>query len=170
MAYSYVSNSNLRGAQRGAALSTATSSFVGVVRVDGSSMLVDANGTISVDPTALNTLSSFTVTNIANLSSTTATNIANLSSVTTSSIAYLSSVAATKATTSTFGIVRANNTSITVNNGTLSLGSSITAAWTIQQVGNGLVFYYGGTPVVQFSSTGAITTISDITGFGTVSG
>jgi hypothetical protein len=159
MSYTYASNSNLRGAQRGAALSTATSSFVGVVRVDGSSMLVDANGTISVDPTALNTLSSFTVTNIA-----------NLSSVTTSSIAYLSSVAATKATTSTFGIVRANNTSITVNNGTLSLGSSITAAWTIQQVGNGLVFYYGGTPVVQFSSTGAITTISDITGFGTVNG
>jgi hypothetical protein len=79
-------------------------------------------------------------------------------------------VAATKATTSTFGIVRANNTSITVNNGTLSLGSSITAAWTIKQVGNGLVFYYAGTPVVQFSSTGAITTISDITGFGTVSG
>jgi hypothetical protein len=141
MSYSYVSNLNLRGAQRGAALSTATSSFVGVVRVDGNTMLVDASGTISVD---------FTSTN--------------------SSIAYLSSVASTKATTSTFGVVRANNTSITVNDGTLSLGSSITAAWTIQQVGNGLVFYYAGTPVVQFSSTGAITTISDITGFGTVNG
>lgn len=152
MAYSYVSNSNLRGAQRGAALSTATSSFVGVVRVDGNTMLVDANGTISVDFTSVNS------------------SIANLSSVATSSIAYLSSVAATKATTSTFGIVRANNTSITVSDGTLSLGSSITAAWTIKQVGNGLVFYYAGTPVVQFSSTGAITTISDITGFGTVSG
>jgi hypothetical protein len=157
MSYSYASNLNLRGAQRGAALTTATSSFVGVVRVDNTTLLVDANGTISVDSTALNNLSSFAVTNIA-----------NLSSVTTSSIAYLSSLAATKATTSTFGIVRANNTSITVNNGTLSLGSSITASWTIQQVGNGLVFYYGGTPVVQFSSTGAITTISDITGFGTV--
>jgi hypothetical protein len=139
MSYSYASNLNLRGAQRGAALTTATSSFVGVVRVDNTTLLVDANGTISVDSTSTN-----------------------------SSIAYLSSLAATKATTSTFGIVRANNTSITVNNGTLSLGSSITASWTIQQVGNGLVFYYGGTPVVQFSSTGAITTISDITGFGTV--
>ena len=163
MSYTYASNSNLRGAQRGAALSTATSSFVGVVRVDGSSMLVDANGTISVDFTSTNS-------SIANLSSVSYTNFTTLSSNTTSSIAYLSSVAATKATTSTFGIVRANNTSITVNNGTLSLGSSITAAWTIQQVGNGLVFYYAGTPVVQFSSTGAITTISDITGFGTVSG
>lgn len=60
MSYSYASNSNLRGAQRGAAQSTATSSFVGVVRVDGTTMLVDANGTISVNQTALNTLSSNT--------------------------------------------------------------------------------------------------------------
>ena len=43
---------------------------------------------------------------LSNLSSVTATNISNLSSVTTSSIAYLSSVAATKATSSTFGIDR----------------------------------------------------------------
>lgn len=62
MSFGYASNSNLRGAQRGAALTTATSSFVGVVRVDGSSMLVDANGTISVDPTALNNLSSIAAT------------------------------------------------------------------------------------------------------------
>lgn len=47
MAYSYASNLNLRGAQRGAALTTATSSFVGVVRVDNTTLLVDANGTIS---------------------------------------------------------------------------------------------------------------------------
>ena len=60
MSYSYASNSNLLGAQRGAALSTATSSFVGVVRVDGNTMLVDASGTISVNQTSLNTLSSNT--------------------------------------------------------------------------------------------------------------
>ena len=60
MSIGYASNSNLKGAQRGSALSTATSSFVGVVRVDGNTMLVDANGTISVDPTAVNTLSSNT--------------------------------------------------------------------------------------------------------------
>jgi len=80
MSYSYVSNLNLRGAQRGAALSTATSSFVGVVRVDGNTMLVDANGTISVDSTALNNLSSFAVTNIAAVSSFAVTNIASVSS------------------------------------------------------------------------------------------
>lgn len=124
MSFGYASNSNLRGAQRGAALTTATSSFVGVVRVDGSTMLVDANGTISVDPTALNNLSSVTATNIANLSSVTATNIANLSSVTTSSIAYLSSVASTKATTSTFGIVRADGTSILITSGVISAPSA----------------------------------------------
>jgi hypothetical protein len=124
MSYGYASNSNLRGAQRGAALTTATSSFVGVVRVDGSTMLVDANGTISVDPTALNNLSSVTATNIADLSSVTATNIANLSSVTTSSIAYLSSVASTRATTSTFGIVRADGTSILITSGVISAPSA----------------------------------------------
>jgi hypothetical protein len=99
MAYSYASNSNLRGAQRGAALTTATSSFVGVVRVDGNTMLVDATGTISVDPTALN----------------------NLSSITTSSIAYLSSVASTKATSSTFGIVKADGTSVLITSGVISI-------------------------------------------------
>jgi hypothetical protein len=80
MSYTYASNANLRGAQRGAALTTATSSFVGVVRVDGSTMLVDANGTISVDSTALNNLSSFAVTNIAAVSSFAVTNIAAVSS------------------------------------------------------------------------------------------
>jgi hypothetical protein len=80
MAYSYASNLNLRGAQRGAALTTATSSFVGVVRVDNTTLLVDANGTISVDSTALNNLSSFAVTNIAAVSSFAVTNIASVSS------------------------------------------------------------------------------------------
>lgn len=147
MSYSYASNSNLRGAQRGAAQSTATSSFVGVVRVDGSSMLVDANGTISVDPTALN----------------------NLSSVTTSSIAYLSSVASTKATTSTFGIVQADNTSITVSNGVLSLGSSITASWTIQQSSNGsLYFYHAGIAKFRLGTDGVFSATSNIGAFVTI--
>ena len=114
MSYSFASNSNLRGARRGSAFTTATSSDVGVVRVDGSSIYVDALGTISVNPAPLNTLSS-----------TTATNIATLSSNTTSSIAYLSSVASTKATSSTYGVVRADNTSVIVNAGVLSAPSGI---------------------------------------------
>jgi microcystin-dependent protein len=92
MSTSFASNSNLRGAQRGAALTTATSSFVGVVRVDATTLQVDANGTISVD---------FTSTN--------------------SSIAYLSSVAATKATSTSFGIVRADGTSVLITSGVISI-------------------------------------------------
>lgn len=85
MAYSYASNSNLRGAQRGAALSTATSSFVGVVRVDGNTMLVDANGTISADFSSTNSsianLSSVSFTNFTTLSSNLSTVSSNLYSV-----------------------------------------------------------------------------------------
>jgi hypothetical protein len=91
MSYSYASNLNLRGAQRGAALTTATSSFVGVVRVDNTTLLVDANGTISVDSTALNNLSSFAVTNIAAVSSFAVTNIAAVSSFAVTNIASVSS-------------------------------------------------------------------------------
>lgn len=49
---------------------------------------------------------------VQNLSSNTATNIATLSSNTTSSIAFLSSVAATRATSSTFGVMRTDGTSL----------------------------------------------------------
>jgi hypothetical protein len=87
MAYSYASNSNLRGAQRGAALSTATSSFVGVVRVDGNTMLVDANGTISADFSSVNS-------SIATLSSNVNTRLTNVTSqtITTTSLTIGSSV------------------------------------------------------------------------------
>jgi hypothetical protein len=48
MSFGFASNSSLKQAVRGATLGTATSSFVGAVRVDGSSILVDVTGTISV--------------------------------------------------------------------------------------------------------------------------
>ena len=105
MSLGFASNSSVRQAGRGATLGTATSSFVGVVRVDATTMIVDANGTISVDFTSVNS-------SIANLSSVSATNIADLSSVTTSSIAYLSSVAATRATSSVYGVMRTDGTSL----------------------------------------------------------
>jgi len=60
---------------------------------------------------------------LTNLSSVTATNIANLTSSTNSSIAYLSSVAATKATSSVFGIVKADGTSVLVTSGIISVNS-----------------------------------------------
>ena len=126
MSVGFASNSSIKSARRGSALATSTSSDVGVVRVDGSSIYVDALGTISVNPAPLNTLSS-----------TTATNIATLSSNTTSSIAYLSSVASTKATSSTYGVVRADNTSVIVNAGVLSAPSGINglSAYTTPEIG-----------------------------------
>jgi hypothetical protein len=58
-------------------------------------MLVDANGTISVDFTSVNSsianLSSVSATNIANLSSTTATNLATVSSTSYTNFTTLSS-------------------------------------------------------------------------------
>ena len=83
-------------------------------------------------------------------------------------VSTLSSNTWRNATTATPGLVKANGTSINVSGGVLSLGSSITANWTIQQVGNGLVFYYGGTPVVRFSSNGIITAIDDFIAFGSI--
>ena len=47
MSQGFASNSSVKQSGRGATLGTATSSFVGVVRVDGTSILVDQNGTIS---------------------------------------------------------------------------------------------------------------------------
>lgn len=90
-----------------------------VVVMDG----VTSGGTTLARNADVQTLSSVTATNIATLSSTTATNLATVSSTsftnfttlssnTTSSIAFLSSVAATRATSSTFGIMRTDGTSL----------------------------------------------------------
>lgn len=50
MSVGFASNSSVKSARRGSALSTATSSDVGVVRVDNNTLLVDALGTISLNP------------------------------------------------------------------------------------------------------------------------
>jgi hypothetical protein len=106
---------------------------------------------------------------LTNLSSVTATNLANLTSSTNSSISYLSSVAATKATNTSLGIVQGNNTSILINNGIATLGSSITASWTIAQSSNGaLYFYYAGVAKFRFDSSGTITAVNDLIAVGTI--
>lgn len=127
MSYSYASNSNLRGAQRGAAQSTATSSFVGVVRVDGNTMLVDANGTISVDPTAVNNVSS----SLNTLSSNTwrAANSSTLGLVIPdgTSILVTSGVISANiqvATTSVIGTVKPDGTSIAISGGLINIATS----------------------------------------------
>jgi hypothetical protein len=96
--------------------------------------------------------------------------LTNLTSSTNSSISYLSSVAATKATNTSFGIVKGNTTSILINNGTVTLGSSITASWSISESSNGsLIFYYGGVARMSFDSSGTITALQNVRAFTTPS-
>jgi hypothetical protein len=136
-----------------------------VVVMDG----VTSGGTTLARNADVQTLSSTTATNLATVSSTSFTNFTTLSSSTTSSIAYLSSVAATRATTSTFGVVQANGSSITVSAGTLSLGSSITAAWTIQQSSNGsLYFYHSGVAKFRLGTDGVFSATSNVGAFVTI--
>jgi hypothetical protein len=178
MSTSFASNSNLRGAQRGAALTTATSSFVGVVRVDATTLQVDANGTISVDPTALNNLSSTTATNIANLSSTTATNIATTSSYAYTNITTLSSNTATaiqNVGTRGFAYFQpvyfnasANAGTLTVSNSTgnttmIKVGAQFTSGATLYTItalgsGSGGNGTYTISPANTFGSAGFIIT------------
>ena len=107
----------------------ATSSSVGMVRPDNTSITISSNGVISLVPGG-----SFT-----------------------------------QATSSNFGAVRPNNSSININAGVLSLGSSITAAWTIAQSSNGsLIFYNSGIAKMRLDSSGTITATGDIIAFGTI--
>ena len=98
---------------------------------------------------------------VQTLSSVTATNLA-----TVSSNAFIA--ATTKATNTSYGIVQGNTTSILINNGVITLGSSITASWTIQQSSNGsLIFYYGGVARMSFDSAGTITALQNVRAFTT---
>jgi hypothetical protein len=77
--------------------------------------------------------------------------------------------AAPTATSSVQGKVRPNNTSITVNAGVISLGSSITTNWTMQETAAGaLYFYYNGVAKFRFDSSGTIAAVSNIGAFITI--
>lgn len=137
-------------------------SLVTVVVHDG----VTTGGVTLARNADLTNLSSVTATNIASLSSNVATSLNTLTSSTNSSISYLSSVAATKATNTSYGIVKGNTTSILINNGTVTLGSSITASWSISESSNGsLIFYYGGVARISFDSSGTITALQNVRAF-----
>jgi Major tropism determinant N-terminal domain len=99
---------------------------------------------------------------VQTLSSTTATNLA-----TVSSNAFIA--ATTRGTNTSFGIVRGSTTSINISNGVVSLGSSITTNWTIQETAAGaLYFYYNGVAKFRFDSSGTIAAVSNIGAFITI--
>jgi len=141
-------------------------SLVTVVVHDG----VTTGGTTLARNADLNSLSSNVATSLSNLTSSVNFSIASSTTSTNSSISYLSSVAATKATNTSYGIVKGNTTSILINNGTVTLGSSITASWSISESSNGsLIFYYGGVARMSFDSSGTITALQNVRAFTTPS-
>ena len=86
-----------------------------------------------------------------------------------SSITTLSSNTWRVASSSTLGLVRPDNSSIVVNNGVLSLGSSLTQSWTFTQSSNGALYlYFGGVAKFRFDSSGTITAVNDVIASGTI--
>jgi hypothetical protein len=123
--------------------------------------ILGAPGELIVN-TTLNTL---TVHDGVTTGGTTLARNADLTTV--SSNAYIA--ATTKATNTSYGIVQGNTTSILINNGIATLGSSITASWTIAQSSNGaLYFYYAGVAKFRFDSSGTITAVNDLIAVGTI--
>ena len=43
-----------------------------------------------------------------------------------------------------------------------------TNGWSIEMVGNDLIFKYNGTSKIKFASNGEIVTVDDVTAFGTI--
>jgi hypothetical protein len=134
-------------------------------------VIADVSSISSVAATASNKADSISST-LATVSSQVGVNSASIGSMSATLLSLSSTVAnitVPTGTTTTLGIVRPNNTSINIStNGVLSLGSSITAAWTIQEVSGALVFYHNGTARLKFNSDGSIVAVSNITAFGTV--
>lgn len=123
--------------------------------------ILGAPGELIVN-TTLNTL---TVHDGVTTGGTTLARNADLTTV--SSNAYIA--ATTKATNTSYGIVQGNTTSILINNGIATLGSSITASWTIAQSSNGaLYFYHAGVAKFRFDSSGTITAVNDLIAVGTI--
>lgn len=96
MSIGFASNSSVKQAGRGATLGTATSSFVGVVRVDATTLNVDQNGTVSV--------------NIGNSSQAGIVRPDGTSILVTSGV--ISVAVYPSATSSVFGIIRVDGTSL----------------------------------------------------------
>jgi hypothetical protein len=113
------------------------------------------------------------VSSVANQAAVNVNSVSSIVALHTSQINSVSSAVANisvpTGTTTTLGIVRPDNSSINISaNGVLSLGSSITASWTIQQVSNDLVFYFGGTARFKLTSAGAFVAADNVTAYGTV--
>ena len=138
----------------------ATTSTVGMIRPDNTSIGVN-NGVLSLIPGG-----SFTLATSSNFG---AVRPDNTSILITSGVISANIQPLPIASTSTQGISRPDNSSIVVNSGVLSLGSSITANWTIQQSSNGsLIFYNSGVARFRLGTDGVFSATSNIGAFVTI--
>jgi hypothetical protein len=146
MSIGFASNSSVKQAGRGATLGTATSSFVGVVRVDATTLQVDANGTISVRTSSL-TVGSSSVPGIIQADGT---SILVTSGVISANIQVASS--------SNLGTVRPDGTSILVTSGVISIATVRTDNTSISSIAGVLLIASGsngfGARTVQSSAAG----------------
>jgi hypothetical protein len=110
---------------------------------------------------------------VANQAAVAVSSVSSIVALHTSQISSVSSAVANisvpTGTTTTLGIVRPDNSSINISaNGVLSLGSSVTGSWTIQELSGALIFYHNGTARLKFNSDGSIVAANNITAYGTV--
>lgn len=126
-----------------------------------SSVVGTLQSSVSSLSSTLTAVSSQVVTNTARISSL-SSNLNSLSST-------VSNISVPTGTTTTVGLVRPDNSSLNISAaGVMSLGSSLTASWTIQQVSNDLVFYFAGTARFRLTSAGAFVAADNVTAYGTV--
>ena len=141
MSLGFASNSSVKQAGRGATLGTATSSFVGVVRVDATTLQVDSNGTISA------ITGSSSVTGIVRADGT---SILVTSGIISANIQVASS--------SNLGTVRPDGTSILVTSGVISIATVRTDNTSISSIAGVLLIASGsngfGARTVQSSAAG----------------
>jgi hypothetical protein len=126
MSQSFASNSSVKQSGRGATLGTATTSFVGVVRIDANTLNVDLTGTVSV--------------NVGNSSQAGIVRPDGTSVLVTGGVISVATIPV--ATSSTAGTVRPDGTSVVVTSGVISIsiaaGTNGYGARTVQSSASGV--------------------------------
>lgn len=133
-----------------------------------SSTLASVSSLAGTNASDIDSVSS-TLASVSSLVGTNTTNIGTLSSNLASLSSTVSNISVPTGTTTTVGLVRPDNSSLNISAaGVMSLGSSITAQWTIQEVSNDLIFYYAGTAKFKLTSAGAFVAVDNVTAYGTI--
>ena len=142
MSFGFISKQNIRNSIKGAENTPATSSYLGTVRVDGVTVLIDLNGTISI------VTATSSITGVVRPDGTSVLINNGIISVATIPVA----------TTAVAGTVRPDGTSVLINNGIISVATvqgdstSIVVSSGVIQAASGSNGY--GLKTVQSVATG----------------